>query len=89
MFVFGYVNSWIFCTCIFAIAMETAFAKDSTNNNDDNEKPSEFDLEGILSDLGSFGKFQIFIYSSIILPILLVSCFGLSYIFTTGQLEYR
>ncbi|KAJ6645297.1 hypothetical protein Bhyg_00501 [Pseudolycoriella hygida] len=50
---------------------------------------NELDLEAILSDLGQFGKFQIIIYSLTILPILLISCLGLSYIFTAGQLEYR
>lgn len=56
---------------------------------DDSAKHKEFDLEAILSDLGEFGRFQIFIYSLTILPILLISCLGLSYIFTAGQLEYR
>lgn len=62
----------------------------SSTRDDTNKKHhNEFDLEAILTDLGAFGKFQIFIYSLTILPILLVSCFGLSYIFTAGQLEYR
>ncbi|KAG4070582.1 hypothetical protein HA402_011969 [Bradysia odoriphaga] len=56
---------------------------------DETVKHKEFDLEAILSDLGEFGKFQIFIYSLTILPILVISCLGLSYIFTAGQLEYR
>lgn len=56
---------------------------------DENVMANELDLESILSDLGEFGKFQVFIYSLTILPILLISCFGLSYIFTAGQLEYR
>lgn len=64
-------------------------ANNSANKNDINVTNKEFDLESILSDLGAFGKFQIFIYSLTILPILLISCLGLSYIFTAGQLEYR
>lgn len=60
--------------------------KNSTNNN---EKSNQFDFEAILTDLGAFGRFQIFIYSLTILPILLISSLGLSYIFTAGQLEYR
>lgn len=73
--------------------MYLIFAMDSVNHsenkNDTNVTQNEFDLEAILSDLGAFGKFQIFIYSLTILPILLISCLGLSYIFTAGQLEYR
>lgn len=55
-------------------------------SSDDNK---ELDLEAVLSDLGDFGKFQAIIYSFTILPILLISGLGLSYIFTAGQLDYR
>lgn len=76
--------------CIRLIAMETVHDTNSSAiNNDKSVKQSEFDLEEILSDLGAFGRFQTFIYSLTILPILLISCLGLSYIFTAGQLEYR
>lgn len=80
---------------MYSIAMGTI--NDANNSADEIDKivivknvgNKEFDLEEILSDLGAFGKFQIIIYSLTILPILLISCLGLSYIFTTGQLEYR
>lgn len=64
-------------------------ANNPFNEDETDTKHKELDLEAILSDLGAFGKFQIIIYSLTILPILLISCFGLSYIFTAGQLEYR
>ncbi len=61
----------------------------SSEEIDENEIHSELDLEAIFTDLGEFGKFQIYIYSLTILPILLISCLALTYIFTAGQLEYR
>lgn len=70
--------------------METVYdANNSSSKDDKNKKHNELDLEAILTDLGSFGKFQKIIYSLTILPILLISCLGLSYIFTAGQLDYR
>lgn len=74
---------------VYLIAMETVHDANNSNKDETNKSYNTFDLEAILTDLGSFGKFQIFIYSLTILPILLISCLGLSYIFTAGQLEYR
>lgn len=42
----------------------------------------EFNLDSVLTEIGEFGRFQTQIYVSVILPVLLVSFFCSSYIFT-------
>lgn len=49
----------------------------------------EVDLDVILTELGDFGKFQIFIISILTLPNVIVAFYLLSYIFTASQLDYR
>ncbi|XP_037031646.1 organic cation transporter protein-like [Bradysia coprophila] len=49
----------------------------------------EFNLDSVLTEIGEFGRFQTQIYISVILPVLLVSFFCSSFIFTTGNLDYR
>lgn len=47
------------------------------------------DLDIVLSELGSMGRFQIMIFSSLLLPVMLFSMYETSYMFTTGRLDYR
>lgn len=62
-----------------------------------NEKPKaikkiddESDLSYILNDIGgSFGKFQLFNYAIIAIPICLSGIFSLTYVFTAMNLDYR
>lgn len=56
------------------------------------DKPEDYygiDLDGVLSELGEFGKFQKIIYILTFLPVILDSCLCMSYIFTTAQVDYR
>lgn len=56
------------------------------------DKPEDYygiDLDGVLSELGEFGKFQKIIYFLTFLPVILDSCLCMSYIFTTAQVDYR
>lgn len=53
------------------------------------EKQQDLDLDGVLKELGQFGKFQLINYLFICLPILFSAIFTVSYVFTAGQLEYR
>lgn len=56
------------------------------------DKPEDYygiDLDGVLSELGEFGKFQKIIYVLTFLPVILDSCLCMSYIFTTAQVDYR
>lgn len=48
------------------------------------------DLEYILSDIGgTFGKFQIYNYILLAVPIFLSDAFVLDYVFSTLDLDYR
>lgn len=53
------------------------------------EAKNDFDLDSILPELGEFGRFQIFVYIISCIIISLTAAVGLSYIFTTGQVDYR
>ncbi|XP_014287987.1 organic cation transporter protein [Halyomorpha halys] len=47
------------------------------------------DLDDILKELGEFGNYQITIYTLLFFPLALSSMASLSYVFTTGDIEYR
>lgn len=53
------------------------------------ETKNDFDLDLILPELGDFGRFQIIVYIISCVIISLTAAVGLSYIFTTGQVDYR
>ncbi|XP_059608122.1 solute carrier family 22 member 3-like [Phlebotomus argentipes] len=44
---------------------------------------------GILDELGEFGRFQIFIYVLLFLPIFLGNMYTLNFIFTAAEVDYR
>ena len=46
-------------------------------------------LNGILDELGDFGKFQKINYFLLFFAIVVSSVYSISYIFTSSQLEYR
>lgn len=49
----------------------------------------DVDLDGVLHEIGQFGRFQVRQYGLMVLPIIFNALFTLSYIFTAGNLEYR
>lgn len=52
-------------------------------------KSKDFDLDRILVELGQFGKFQIINYMLLCIPVALSAIYGLGYVFTAQDLEYR
>ncbi|KAJ6636238.1 Organic cation transporter 1, partial [Pseudolycoriella hygida] len=50
---------------------------------------NKFDPDTIYEEIGGFGKFQIFVYVLICIPLIIISCCNLSYIIVAGDLEYR
>lgn len=50
---------------------------------------SDVDLDTVLIELGSMGRFQIMIFSLLLLPVMLFSMYEMSFLFTTGRLDYR
>lgn len=51
-----------------------------------NEK---FEIEEILKDIGPFGRYQLYNYIMIAIPICMSAAFTLAYVFTAGDLNYR
>ncbi|XP_055594289.1 solute carrier family 22 member 3 [Uranotaenia lowii] len=49
----------------------------------------EIDLDGVLNEIGQFGRFQIRQYVFMVIPIVFNAFFTLSYVFTAGNLNYR
>lgn len=52
-------------------------------------KPETFDLDSILKELGSFGKFQQINFILFCLSIMFNAVFSLSYVFTAGVVPHR
>lgn len=50
---------------------------------------SEFGLDQVLVELGSTGRFQIMIFALLLVPVVLFSMYEMTYLFTTGRLDYR
>lgn len=50
---------------------------------------SDHNFDVILKDLGEFGKFQKINYVLMCIPIALTAMYGMSYVFTAADLEYR
>lgn len=50
---------------------------------------NEIDLDGIMVEMGEFGKYQILNYVFLCVAVMLTSSSYLSYIFTAGQVDYR
>lgn len=53
------------------------------------ESKHEFDVDVILTELGGFGKFQTINFSLICLSVIVSAVTSLTYVFTTGNLNYR
>lgn len=49
----------------------------------------EIDLDSIINELGTFGKFQLINFTLICIPIIFNAVFTLGYIFTAGAPDYR
>ncbi|XP_058838024.1 organic cation transporter protein-like [Topomyia yanbarensis] len=49
----------------------------------------DIDLDGVLNEIGQFGRFQVRQYGLMIIPIIFNALFTLSYVFTAGNLDYR
>ena len=47
------------------------------------------DIDVVLNEIGQFGRFQIMNYALIALPVALMACYVVSYVFTATPLEYR
>lgn len=61
----------------------------ATNKEEDVEDESS-EIEFILEDIGgSYGKFQIMNYILFAIPIGISGIFGMTYVFTTLNLDYR
>ncbi|KAJ6638845.1 Organic cation transporter protein [Pseudolycoriella hygida] len=50
---------------------------------------NHFDIDAILSELGGFGKFQIINFTLICISVILSAATSLTYVFATGNLNYR
>ncbi|XP_055693803.1 solute carrier family 22 member 3-like [Lutzomyia longipalpis] len=54
-----------------------------------NRHESESNFTGILEELGDFGRFQIFAYILLFLPVFLTNMYTLNFIFTAAEIDYR
>lgn len=50
---------------------------------------SESNFTGIFDELGEFGRFQIFTYILLFLPVFITNMYTLNFIFTAAELDYR
>lgn len=50
---------------------------------------STLDPDFIFEEIGGFGKFQMYIYVLICLPLVFIACCNFSYIFIASDMEYR
>lgn len=50
---------------------------------------AKLDTDTIFEKIGGFGKFQMFIYILICLPIVFIASCNYSYIFITSDMDYR
>lgn len=50
---------------------------------------NQFDVDVILSELGGFGKFQAINFALICISVIISAATSLTYVFTTGNLNYR
>lgn len=48
----------------------------------------DIDLDGVLNEIGQFGRFQIKQYGLMVIPVIF-HAMALSYVFTAGRLNYR
>lgn len=53
------------------------------------ERQRMLDFDDMLEELGELGKFQIYIYILVCLPVLFGAANSLSYVFTAGVPDYR
>lgn len=58
-----------------------------TKSSDSNR--DQFDVDAILCELGGFGKFQTINFALICVSIIISAITSLTYVFTTGNLNYR
>ena len=49
----------------------------------------QIDLDGALKEIGRIGRYQIFVYILIIIPLIIAGIYAVSYVFTAGELHYR
>lgn len=49
----------------------------------------KYGLDEVLLELGSSGRFQIRIFALLLVPVVLFSMYEMTYLFTTGRLDYR
>lgn len=59
------------------------------DDDEDKAKSAAVNLDSILTQLGQFGKFQMFNYMLIIVPVVFAACNNGNYIFSAADLEYR
>lgn len=50
---------------------------------------TELDPDIIYEEIGGFGKFQLFIYILLCVPLMFIVCCNFSYIFIASDMEYR
>lgn len=51
--------------------------------------PEEITLDAILKHIGQFGRFQLFIFLLICLPMMFHAMFSVTYVFTAGTVMHR
>lgn len=49
----------------------------------------ELNLDDVLSEIGSSGPFHVRIYCLLLVPVVMFSMYDMTYLFTSGALEYR
>lgn len=63
----------------------------ATNNKspDFDTDRDEFTLDFILTQIGQFGRFQMFIFALICIPMMFHAIFSVTYVFTASPVIYR
>lgn len=51
--------------------------------------PEDITLDAILTHIGQFGRFQLFIFLLICLPMMFHAMFSVTYVFTAGTVMHR
>lgn len=76
------------CTATDA-AQQVPAASNDTGDSHVVEADAEYGLDQVLLELGSSGRFQIRIFALLLVPVVLFSMYEMTYLFTTGRLDYR
>ncbi|KAM7355230.1 SLC22A family member [Cochliomyia hominivorax] len=72
-----------------SISATVDFSTSNIKSPDENCDKDEFTLDSILIRIGQFGKFQLFIFLLICIPMMFNAIFSVTYVFTASTVSYR